>query len=66
MTPAEAYRLGRLEAWDHVIRMLQIEASRPDASIPRFTADLAATRDAYAAWPTTSLNLALEPHNVPR
>jgi hypothetical protein len=64
MTPAEAYRLGRLEAWDHVIRMLQLEASRPDASIPRFISDLAATRDAYAAWPITSLNL--EPHHVPR
>jgi hypothetical protein len=66
MTPAEAYRLGRLEAWDHVIRMLQIEASRPDASIPRFTAELSATRDAYASWPITVLNLALEPHHVPR
>jgi hypothetical protein len=64
MTPAEAYRLGRLEAWDHVIRMLQIEASRPDASIPRFTAELSATRDAYAAWPMTVLNLELR--NVPR
>jgi hypothetical protein len=66
MTPGEAYRLGRLDAWDHVIRMLQIEASRADASIPRFTAQLSATRDAYAAWPTTSLNLATELHNVPR